>query len=194
MDIFPAQVKATLAPECPYRDRGGWIQTYTGKRFHYEDPRPQDIDILDIAHALSMLCRYAGHTSRFYSVAEHSVLVSREFARRDLALAGLLHDATEAYCADVPRPLKKLLPVYRHFEDGLWQVIAAKFDLEPELPSAIHDIDTRMLITERPQLFARPDPWPGFENVKPLEHVVVKGWSPDFAKVMFLERFEELTA
>lgn len=185
MDILPREVTNTL-------DRGGWIQTYTGKRFHYEDPRPQDIDILDIAHALSMLCRYAGHTSRFYSVAEHSVLVSRQFARRDLALAGLLHDATEAYCVDVPRPLKRMLVDYVDVEDSVWCAIARKFAMD-RLPAAIHDIDTRMLITERPQLFARPDPWPGFENVKPIDGVVVKGWSPDFAKVMFLERFEELT-
>ena len=75
---------------------GDWLQTFTGKAFFPLDPRPEEMDIFDIAHALSNLCRYGGHCNKFYSVAEHSVLVSilcRLYYGEQVALQGLLHDA-----------------------------------------------------------------------------------------------------
>jgi uncharacterized protein len=87
---------------------GGWLMTHSGKHVHPLDPRPDEIDADDIAHALSHLCRFAGHCRRFHSVAFHSVLVSEmvgTFHPR-LALAALYHDAAEAYIADIPRPVK----------------------------------------------------------------------------------------
>ena len=81
--------------------RGGWIQTYTGRQFWPLDPRIEDIDIHDIAHALSHQCRYSGHCLRFYSVAEHSVLLSHHVAGEHMLWA-LLHDAWEAYLAAIP--------------------------------------------------------------------------------------------
>jgi 5'-deoxynucleotidase YfbR-like HD superfamily hydrolase len=107
---------------------GGWLQTFTGGEIWPIDPRPEEINIVDIAQALSQQCRYAGHTTRFYSVAEHSVYISREVPA-ELALWGLLHDASEAYLVDIPRPLKPYMPVYKHWERELMQVIAAKFGL-----------------------------------------------------------------
>jgi hypothetical protein len=173
-------------------DRGAWIQTFTGRQFHYADPQPGDIHIEDIAHALSMLCRYAGHCRRFYSVAEHSVLVARCFHAPELRMAGLLHDATEAYCVDIPRPLKQLLPEYQEYENKLWKVIAAKFGVADPLPEAVHQIDTRMLMTERPQIFTTPIPWPKYDHVRPIKDVKVLGWSPYEAKAEFLELFHEI--
>jgi hypothetical protein len=173
-------------------DRGAWIQTHTGRRFHYADPRIDEIHIEDIAHALGMLCRYAGHVSQFFSVAEHSVLVSRQFADPQLRLIGLLHDATEAYCVDIPRPLKRMLPEYEAYEDRLWCVIAEKFGLPSAIPTEIHEMDTRMLMTERPQLFRQALPWPKYEAVRPLPGVLVSGWGPTLAKLEFLETFREL--
>jgi len=82
---------------------GDWIQTYTGKRFWPLDPRPEDVDILDIAHSLSLLCRFTGHTSSFYSVSQHSILVAQEVPKR-LRLWALFHDAAEAYIGDIARP------------------------------------------------------------------------------------------
>ena len=79
--------------------------TYTGKEFYPLDPNPADIDIKDIAHALSNCCRFAGHIKSFYSVAQHSVIVS-ELCEPENALAGLLHDASEAYLSDIARPVK----------------------------------------------------------------------------------------
>src|SRR4051812_20612492 len=89
--------------------RGDWMQTYTGRAFWPLDAQPEDVDPLDIAAALSMLCRYGGHVSRFYSVAEHCLLMSEAVAPEH-ALWALLHDATEAYMGDMVRPLKRQMP------------------------------------------------------------------------------------
>lgn len=88
--------------------RGDWMMTYSGRAFWPLDPRADEIDPLDIAHALSMLCRYGGHVRRFYSVAEHCVLMSHAVAPEH-ALWALLHDATEAYMVDLPRPINRIL-------------------------------------------------------------------------------------
>src|SRR5690606_29748913 len=95
--------------------KGDWMQTFTGRRFWPLDPRPDEICIEDIAHALSMQCRYAGHCLSFYSVAEHSVLLSQHVAEPFRRWA-LLHDASEAYLVDVPRPIKGDLSNYRAVE------------------------------------------------------------------------------
>ena len=100
-------------------DRGdGWITTYTGQHFYPLDPRPHEVNMLDIAHALSMICRFNGHTQFFYSVAEHSIRCAYHAHeqwpdRIELQLAALLHDASEAYLCDIPRPVKLQLPDYR---------------------------------------------------------------------------------
>lgn len=175
-------------------DRGPWIQTFTGRRFHYADPQPDDIHIFDIAHGLSMLCRYAGQCTRFYSVAEHSVQVSHQFADPKLAMIGLLHDATEAYCSDLPRPLKQMLPAYQEYENKLWSVIARKFGLPADLPAEVHEVDTRMLVTERPHLFHRAVPWPGFEGIEYLPDVNILCLEPYRAKQEFLDQFNRIKA
>src|SRR5579885_2784587 len=97
---------------------GDWIQTYCGVAFYPLDPRPEEILIEDIAHALSMLCRFTGHVKRFYSVAQHCVYVSHRCDPKD-ALWGLLHDAAEAYLNDISRPVKSLreLPLSTHDKD-----------------------------------------------------------------------------
>lgn len=111
-------------PELPtsedtYRNRG-FIQTYTG--LHFEIDKPV-FRLADITHSLSMLCRYNGHVSSFYSVAEHSCLVAviMEMQRLGNPVEGLLHDATEAYLTDVPAPFKQFLPD--------WQAVDKKLDL-----------------------------------------------------------------
>lgn len=170
-------------------DRGAWIQTYTGRQFHYADPRIEEIHIEDIAHALSMLCRYAGHCNRFYSVAEHSVLVSRQFNSPMDRMIGLMHDATEAYCVDVPRPLKHMLPEYQDYEEKVWQVIAFKFGMPAKLPKSLHDMDTRVLLSERPQLFNNPVPWPKYDRIQLVPGLQVRGLEPFRARDEFLDEF-----
>jgi uncharacterized protein len=174
------------------RDRGPWIQTFTGRQFFYGDPRLADINIVDIAQALSQQCRYAGHTKRFYSVAEHSVAVASRFADPELRMIGLLHDATEAYMLDLPKPLKDMLPDYSRYENALWGVIAEKFGLPGDIPAEIHEADRRMLVTERPFLFRNPHPWPAFKDVQPYADVIPLCLSPEQAYLQFRETFVEI--
>lgn len=162
------------------------IRTYTGLMVDPFDMRPEDINITDIAHALSMTCRYGGHSSSFYSVAEHSVLVSFALPR-ELALWGLLHDAAEAYLGDVPSPIKRLLPAFSDTEDDLLDVIAWRFGLLPEIPQAVHDVDRAILADEMDQLMG------GYVAHNEPLGVNVHCWSPDMAKRAFLAAYTDLT-
>ena len=103
-----------------------WILTASARHFDYLDPRPDDIYILDIAQGLANECRYAGQARHFYSVAQHAWLTS-QIVDPEYALEALLHDASEAYCKDIPRPLKELLPDYREIEARVDGTIRATF-------------------------------------------------------------------
>ena len=167
-----------------------WIQTYTGKQFYPGDPRPEDIDIIDIAHALSHQCRFNGHCLRFYSVAEHSVRVSR-ILPADLSLWGLLHDAAEAYMADLPRPVKAQFPEFRDLEDQLLHRIVDHYGLPWPMPQAVHEADNTLLATEARDLMA-PPPAPWNLDAEPIDETI-QPLSQEAAKAAFLERFEELS-
>jgi uncharacterized protein len=125
----------------------GYITTVTGRRFDPLDPTPDSIELEDIAHALSNICRWGGHTSEFYSVAQHSVLVSI-VCPPELAAWGLMHDAAEAYFGDIPRPLKLLLPDYAELEHRTMRVIAEKFGLPWPEPPALKQYDNEVLARE----------------------------------------------
>jgi hypothetical protein len=132
--------------------RPGWIRTYTGTYISVTCPEPEKIDVRDIAHQLSLECRWGGATTRHYSVAEHSIWVSK-FVRelvpaehREVATVhALLHDAHEAYLKDIPTPLKVLLePAYSRLSDGLDAAIRVRFGLEAPsdgVRDAIHQAD-----------------------------------------------------
>lgn len=184
--------------------RGDWMQTHSGLRFYPLDPRPEDIRIEDIAHALSQICRFNGHCARFYSVAEHSILVAREVHKATaghpqqalLALTALNHDDSEAYLCDVPRPLKRLneMTAYRDAERQTEIVLAEKFGLIFPLPALIKHFDERALMTERRDLVpnAHLAGWTG-NVVAPFEEKI-KAYAPsvDFVRQEFLALFEEL--
>jgi hypothetical protein len=172
--------------------RGDWMQTFTGRAFYPLDPRAEEIDPLDIAHGLSMLCRYGGHTTQFYSVAEHCVLMSRAVAPEH-ALWALLHDATEAYVGDVIRPLKHSLPEYCAIEDRLALVIAERFGIDPQCPAEVKLADTRILLDERAAVLGKaPLFWhPSVEALEPLG-VEIQAWSPAEAQEQYLARLVEL--
>jgi len=186
---------------------GGWIQTHTGLRLWPLDPRPEEIAIEDIAQGLSHLCRFGGQCREFYSVAQHSVLVSRlceeradPSRRRATALAGLLHDAAEAFIADIPRPVKANLPLHREIEEAIWGVIQAKWGLrEGATGERLFDdallwhCDDVALITEKRDLMAVPVHWGEFEdNLEPLQESIAPV-PPAEARRQFLERFSDLT-
>lgn len=130
-----------------------WIVTQTGKRMDLANPTMEMVNILDIAHGLSNVCRFAGHTHAFYSVARHSLLVARHTpgsARR--RLLALLHDASEAYLGDVTTPLKALLsPRYQELQQDMTQVIYAALGIgspSSEDRDAIKSADLVALVYE----------------------------------------------
>jgi len=146
-------------------DRGRFISTHTGGRFYPFDPRPDEVRLDDIAQGLAHTCRYAGQVQQFYSVALHSVHVSRELADEPprVQCYGLLHDAAEAYLADVPGPVKAELPAYRDAEDAILDAVWAAFDLDPPTDdewAAVMDADVRLRRYEAPALLADGD-WAG---------------------------------
>src|SRR4051812_3444740 len=123
-----------------------WIRTASGQKVSLKKPEPATLLLEDIAHALSNICRFAGHTARFYSVAEHSVLASRHIGDARFALAALMHDASEAYLGDVSRPLKRMLgPRYSNMEAMFEAELALKFGYDYPYPQAVKDIDSDLL-------------------------------------------------
>lgn len=168
-----------------------WIQTYSGRRFNPTKPNPEAIVIQDIAHALSMQCRFSGHCQQFYSVAQHSVLVSHICDFED-ARWGLLHDASEAYLVDVPRPLKRSgkFDAYLEFEDRMQKAVCKRFGLSEKEPPSVKRADTILLATEARDLMSplHPD-WR--QPVGPLPFKI-ESWTPQQAKDNFLKRFSEL--
>lgn len=171
------------------------MQTHSGRAYYPHDPRPEDIYIDDLAHHLSMLCRFTGAVSRFYSVAEHCVHVSK-LVPQEHALVGLLHDATEAYLNDLNRPLKVGLPGYKRIEEINWLAMCEKFDLPLEMPECVHVADVAMLYVEkrallRPMIAAQT--WGmGLPEPPSLPDVGVIGWPQAFAKQRFYDRYMEI--
>ena len=169
-----------------------WIRTWSGKTIDYINPQPEHIDIIDIATALSRECRFAGHCRHFYSVAQHSVLVSR-LVPPELALEGLLHDATVAYLKDLPSPLKALLPDYAVVEERLDCLIRKRFGLPTKPNHAIKAADLVLLATERRDIFPdETEDWPIVSGVVPMPRQI---WplAPEMAKEQFLDRYQSLT-
>lgn len=168
---------------------GDWMQTYTGRQFWPVDPRPDDVHIDDIAHALSMVCRYGGHVLDFYSVAEHCCHLHDEAAPEHKAWA-LLHDASEAYIADIIRPLKPSLKGYLDHERVVMWAICIRFGLKQEMPPEVKTLDNRILADEAAQAMSAP-PAPWAYNGEPLG-IKLGFWPPYMAKREFLARFKAL--
>lgn len=179
---------------------GDWMLTATGGMFWPLDPLPEEINIRDIARGLAMKCRYGGHVTRFYSVAEHSVYVS-ENVPSEYARQALLHDATEAYLGDMIRPLKYQddLAGFKRIEDALEPVILERFGCARKLYPAVKLVDNRILHDEHQIRPPTPRPWVAIGSTpeeqiaiaKPLG-IWIEGWSPAAAEAIFLETFERL--
>ncbi|PZP57434.1 MAG: phosphohydrolase [Delftia acidovorans] len=176
-----------------------WKQLYSGKRFYSLAPRPEDICIIDIAHALSMKCRYGGHCKQFYSVAQHSVLVARHASQED-CLRALLHDAHEAYSpfGDITKPDKDAIRqddvdvrcYIQRVEDNIDRAVAAKFNLPfPIKNRAIDILDTRILHDEREAIMVPTNEVWGVP-FEPLG-VEIQPWKPEIARAKFLDMFDQ---
>jgi hypothetical protein len=171
-----------------------WIQTSCGGKFHILDPKQDEVHAVDIAHSLSMMCRWTGHVRRFYSVAEHSWHASYLVPEKD-ALWALMHDSSEAYISDLSRPLKHFTEVgkiYREVEEKVMAVVCEKFGLPIEQPQTVTEADNAMLYAERNQLMP-PVEWDTKWGDEKAACVKIRCWSPDVAKTMFLARYYELT-
>lgn len=177
-----------------------WLQTYGGTQFYPLAARPEDVHITDIAHALSCTARYGGHTRRFYSVAQHSVLVS-QVCKPEHALHGLLHDAAEAYLGDMPRPIKHApgFEMFRQADHRLMLVIRERFGLTEWEPADVKHADAVLLATERRDLLNKllanmkeKDWLHGAASAPPLSTTIL-AWPPDAAEHEFLARYRELT-
>ncbi len=174
-----------------------FIETYMGKRVYFMDPRPDDFDITDIAHALSNNCRWTGHCKFFMSVAEHSVAVSYLC---DDPLAGLLHDASEAYLTDVAKPIKPFLENYMDIEDRIMKAIAKKYGFKYPLATSVKLADNQQLSTEAAFLVPSKgnhwawDRWSvGGKRPNVEDGIAPVGYTPKEAEFRFLSRFKELT-
>lgn len=199
-DLAYHNMKARLG----FRGRGLWIQTKTGKKFPMDGSfRPEDVCLEDIAHSLSLQCRYGGHVSSFYSVAEHSVHVMcrvRELTRelpdqRGILKSALMHDAGEAYVSDIVSPLKRFLgqPI-KDLEAATMRTVAQRYDLRDYHCEVIKQADLECLLAEAKQLF-NPPPLAGWGSdlpYKPWRNLKVLGWSPPIAKLRFLHEAEKL--
>lgn len=146
-----------------------WLNTATGRRFNFLDPKPEDIDIVDIAVALSHQARYAGHTRYHYSVAMHSLVIEAALigaggvaSDRPTRAWGLMHDAAEAYVTDIPWPLKAagLVPGLSAVEKVIMAAVCARFGLPPDEPPIVKDLDLEILDLEAGDLLNRHPDWP----------------------------------
>jgi 5'-deoxynucleotidase YfbR-like HD superfamily hydrolase len=138
---------------------GDWSQVFTGKQFWTLDPKEEEIDIRDIAHSLALQCRFNGHCEKFYSIAQHSILVSK-IVSKEQALAGLLHDASEAYTGDIVRPLKKFIINFKEIELKIEKIIFEKFGIKEVNHSEIKKADNIALVTEMRDLMKEsPEKW-----------------------------------
>lgn len=176
-----------------------YIRTYTGVKFYPLHPEPDEINIEDIAHALSNNCRWGGHCRYFYPVAQHSVFVTRLLSEH--RLCGLLHDAAEAYLMDMPSPIKRQMPEYTAIEDNLMEVVARKFGFEWPKSASVTGADRVALYCERKVLFPKISPEGcltqtalDFMSLEDMENFCyrIKPVLPDNAETLFLEMFERL--
>lgn len=183
-----------------------WIRTYSGLRFNYDDIHGSEIRIEDIAHALSNMCRFGGHSKEFYSVAQHSVHVMHHVP--DWAkYPALLHDSGEAYTGDIVTPLKGWVAenIYEGMalsSTGVTQLekricTHVLTSLHPDLmcfedwEKPVKEADERMLLTEARDLLRGGANGFGSE-LKPYPMQVIP-WPPKVAKVRFLDAYFQVT-
>ncbi len=182
------------------------IATATGGYINLSNPNPADIRLVDISKALSKLCRFSGHTSKFYSVAEHSVRVAaylRHTGHMPLTqLAGLLHDSSEAYLGDVCTPLKNIMDEYKVLERRMEYAVERRFGVKVIGRADIKVADMTLLAYEKYHLLPHDDEqWPCLAGIDPLEYdrarppkrnAAVLGWEPEKAEILFRKAFNRI--
>ena len=172
----------------------GYITTYTGKHFDPMKPDEAALDIRDIAHALSLTCRGNGHVKNFFSVGQHCISCAKEAAARGysnrVVLGCLLHDASEAYMSDVPRPFKAVLKEYVEAEDKLIDLIYFHFmgkTLNEEEKELVREVDDDLLYYDMIELLGVPQ-----EGPAPAIHIELDYGTCSFGNVEneYIDLFE----
>ena len=174
----------------------GTITTYTGHQFNPIDPEMETLDVRDIAHALSLTCRGNGHVKQFYSVGQHCIMCAKEAVARGyskrVVLGCLLHDASEAYMSDVPRPFKEMLPEYVKLEEKLIDIVYTRFlgsPLSEEEKKQVSRVDDDVLYYDMRELFGvvRNEDAPKLE-IEPVYEVIPF----ETVEKMYLELFKTM--
>lgn len=170
--------------------KGPTILLLSGEYFDLAEPEACAFQVSDIAHALGNICRFTGHTQRFYSVAEHSVICSHMVPPED-AMAALMHDAAEAFIGDVSSPLKSLLPDYKAVERRVEQAVWSRLGLPPTLPPSVKIADRRALAVEQRVCMGNGDEW---GNGEPSDEdcALIRFLSPEDARAAFLDRYHHI--
>lgn len=171
---------------------GPTILLHSGTYFDFLDPESADFLIEDIAHGLSNICRFAGHSRFFYSVAQHSVYVS-EIVPPEMAMIGLMHDAAEAFIGDMAKPLKDLCPDYRQIENRVERALFAKHGLRLPMPVEVKEADVTMLATEQLALMSNRDDWDYCRGRAPID-MDIPFMEALNARLFFMERYHELAS
>lgn len=175
--------------------KGDWIETFTGQQFYILDARLGEIDPRDPLHALCMLCRFGGHTKHFYSVAQHSLIVWQYLRDNGyglyIQLLGLIHDFTEGYMVDLPRPIKGIFPEYGEAEDNLFNTILAALKIKEPTKhewDIIKNADNTVLFHEANVLNMNKNKWaPEVTLLYGIEEEL-----PSKVKVKFTDTFNKL--
>lgn len=183
-----------------------WILTSTGRAFDLANPQTSSVSSLDIAHALANICRFAGHTSVHYSVAQHSLMVCDIVAAAghdaETQLQALLHDAAEAYLCDLPRPIKHYLrdlspggvSSYDDIDTTVWAAICEHFGILADLPACVEEADMIALATERRDLMPdHPADWKCLACVSALPERIAP-MPPTYARTAYHDRLLQLMA
>lgn len=170
------------------------IRLLSGALFDYNEPEKTDVQIEDIAAALSKVCRFAGHIHQFYSVAQHAINASR-IVPQEHAFDALMHDTAEAFTNDLPTPLKFAVPVFKELEVKIESAMSVRFGFNYPLPDAVKLADSQMLSIEKIKLKRDHSHWSVLDGIETahIEHLVdLTPMVPNRAERLFLERYWEL--
>lgn len=170
------------------------IALYSGAMFDYNAPQDSNVQIEDIAHALSHVCRFAGYIRHFHSVAQHAVNVSYLVPEED-AFTALMHDTAEAFTNDLPTPLKIAFPIFKELEVKIESAMAAKFGFRFPLPDSVKLADLQMLRIEKEDLKDDFSNWAILDGIErpDSQRLRMDEMTPSVAKRLFLNRYKELT-
>ncbi len=188
-------LEAPAVPDWDVRRTAKFVETYTGRKFYPTLADPGAFSVIDIAHALSNQCRYSGHTRDFYSVAQHSCLLTGYAlevmkATPDEALQVLMHDGPEGYLVDIARPVKQYMPEYKGWDTSIDKAMRKWLGWEHAAePDYLHEIDGRIVADERAALMSKSgNDW---GRIDPLG-VQIDYWGPREAEEQFLMRYAGL--